>query len=57
MVRKLILLAKKKIEPENLDSLVVQEVLTCGNLYGMYFNEKLEELFDFIKTKFNKENS
>lgn len=57
MVWKLILLAKKKIEPENLDSLVVQEVLTCGNLYGMYFNEKLEELFDFIKTKFNKENS
>ena len=57
MTKKLILLVNKQIQPENLDSLTVQEVLTSGNLYGMYFREKLDELFEFIKLKFNKDYS
>lgn len=55
MTKKLILLSKKEIIPENLDSLNTQEVLTCGNLYGLYFREKLDELFEYIKIKFNKD--
>ena len=36
---------------------MVQEVLTSGNLYGLYFREKLEELFEFVRVKFIKDQS
>lgn len=51
MVRKLILLKTGLVQPENLDSLMVQEVLTSGYLYGLYFKEKVEEIFEFLKMK------
>lgn len=57
MTKKLALLATKKILPENLDSLSMQEILTSGYLYGLYFREKLEEIFEFMKAKINKEFS
>lgn len=57
MVKKLINLQAGKIHPDNLDSLMVQEVLTSGNLYGLYFREKLEELFEFVRVKFTKDQS
>lgn len=33
----------------------MQEILTAGQLYGMYFREKMEEVFEFVKAKFIKD--
>ena len=43
------------VQPENLDSLMVQEVLTSGYLYGLYFKEKVEEIFEFLRMKLSRD--
>lgn len=55
MTRKLILIKNGLIQPENLDSLMVQEVLTSGYLYGLYFKEKITEIFEFLKMKIGRD--
>ena len=45
MIHKLYQLSAKEINPDNLDSLINQEVLLSGHLYINILREKLEELF------------
>ena len=44
MIEKLYALVMDEINPDNLDSLMNQEVLLTGHLYTMIMKEKLEEL-------------
>jgi DNA-directed RNA polymerase I subunit RPA2 len=44
MIAKLYALVMDEINPDNLDSLMNQEVLLTGHLYTMILKEKLEEL-------------
>ena len=44
MIEKLYALVMDEINPDNLDSLMNQEVLLTGHLYNMILKEKLEEL-------------
>lgn len=44
MIEKLYALVNDEINPDNLDSLVNQEVLLTGHFYLMFLREKLEEL-------------
>jgi hypothetical protein len=30
---------------------MVQEVLTSGYIFGLYFKEKIEEIFEFLKIR------
>lgn len=55
MVSKLVMLAEEKLNPDNLDSLSTQEILSSGQLYGLFFREKIEELLEFGKIKFQKD--
>ncbi len=44
MIEKLYALVCDEINPDNLDSLVTQEVLLTGHLYTSIMREKVEEL-------------
>lgn len=54
MTKKLNLLQDEKLTPDNLDSLSMQEILSSGQLYGMFMREKLEENLEMAKMKFQK---
>lgn len=34
---------------------MVQEVLTSGYLFGLYFKEKIEEIFEYLKLRVTKD--
>jgi len=55
MVKKLWALVQDELEPDNLDSLTTQELLTAGQLYGMFLREKLDEMIYFARALFSKE--
>lgn len=55
MIQKLLKLKNEELEPENLDSLCMQEILTSGQLYGCFFREKLEEVLESVKFRFQKD--
>ncbi len=57
MIDKLYALVVDKINPDNLDSLMNQEVLLPGHLYQMILREKLEELLLNIRTKIFKDGN
>ena len=55
MVKKLWSLVQDELEPDNLDSLTTQELLTAGQLYGMFMREKMEEMMYLARSLFGKE--
>jgi DNA-directed RNA polymerase I subunit RPA2 len=55
MVEKLYALVAEKIQPDNLDSLINQEVLLSGHIYLMMLRERLEETLEGVKIKIVKE--
>lgn len=55
MIEKLYSLVSEEIQPDNLDSLVNQEILLPGHLYLMILREKLEELLLGIRLKMMKD--
>ena len=55
MIEKLYALVIDEINPDNLDSLVNQEVLLTGHLYMAILREKLEELLLGIREKMIKD--
>ena len=55
MVKKLWMLAGGKIMSDNMDSMVNQEILTSGHIYGAFVGEKIEELMHSAKFKFIKD--
>ena len=55
MVKKLWMLAEGRIKSDNMDSMVNQEVLTSGQIYGAFVAEKIEELMQAAKFKFVKD--
>lgn len=57
MIEKLYALVTDEINPDNLDSLVTQEVLLTGHLYTMLLKEKLEELLLGIREKMLKDSN
>ena len=56
MIDKLYALVGEKIQPDNLDSLINQDVLLSGHLYLMLLKEKLEEALDGVKQKVHKDS-
>ena len=54
MVEKLYLLAFGELKPENLDSLLNQEVLLSGHLYLMVLRERLEDVLIQFKSRILK---
>lgn len=57
MMDKAIKLYNEKIDVDNLDALTTQEVLTSGQIYGLYFREKLEETLNIVKAKIIKDQN
>jgi len=55
MIEKLLALVAGKCKPENLDSLMAQEVLLTGHLYMMLLKEKLEETLQIIRLRVLKD--
>ena len=55
MIEKLYALVCDEINPDNLDSLVTQEVLLGGHLYTSILREKVEELLIQIREKMIKD--
>lgn len=55
MIEKLYALVTDQINPDNLDSLVNQDVLLTGHLYTAYLREKLEDLLVGVREKFLKD--
>lgn len=55
MVKKLWALVQDELEPDNLDSLTTQELLTAGQLYGAFLREKMEEMLALTRGLFLKE--
>lgn len=55
MTHKLWLLAGGKLRPDDLDSMSNQEVLTSGQLYGLFFKERMAELLSMVKAKLLKD--
>jgi DNA-directed RNA polymerase I subunit RPA2 len=55
MIQKLYSLVSGKVEPDNLDALVNHDILLPGHFYMMFFREKLEEVFQGIKSKVYKD--
>jgi len=56
MIEKLYLLVAEKIQPDNLDSLINQDVLLSGHLYLMILREKLEESLQGVKARIFKDS-
>ena len=56
-IEKLYALFIDEINPDNLDSLVNQEVLLSGHLYTAYLREKLEDLLVGVREKILKDAS
>jgi DNA-directed RNA polymerase I subunit RPA2 len=56
MVQKLYALVSNEILPDNMDSLVNQELLLPGHLYLMILKEKLEELLLGIRIRLYKDS-
>ena len=54
MVHKLWRLVQDEILPDNLDSLITQELLTSGTLYGSFLREKLKEYLATVRILFSK---
>lgn len=57
MIEKLYALVTDQINPDNLDSLVNQDVLLTGHLYTAYLREKLEDLLVGVREKFIKDSA
>jgi DNA-directed RNA polymerase I subunit RPA2 len=57
MIEKLYALVIEEINPDNLDSLMTQEVLLTGHLYTMLLKEKLEELLQGVREKMMKDSN
>lgn len=55
MIEKMYALVAERISPDNLDSLVNQDVVLSGHLYLMMLREKLEEALQGIKYKIFKD--
>lgn len=55
-IEKLYALFIDEINPDNLDSLVNQEVLLTGHLYTAYLREKLEDLLIGVREKILKDS-
>jgi len=55
MTEKLYALINNEIQPDNLDSLMNQEVLLPGHLYMMMMREKLEEILITIRFRVLKD--
>ena len=55
MTEKLYALINNEIQPDNLDSLMNQEVLLPGHLYMMMLREKLEEILITIRFRVLKD--
>jgi len=56
LIEKLYALVSEKIQPENLDSLINQDVLLSGHLYLMILKEKLEEALEGVRIKYMKDS-
>ena len=56
LIEKLYALVGEKIQPDNLDSLVNQDVLLSGHLYLMILREKLEEALEGVRIKIMKDS-
>lgn len=55
MVKKVVDLFYGKIEVDNLDALTTQELLTSGQIFGLFFREKMEEALYIVKAKLIKD--
>lgn len=55
MTKKLWKLVQDELEPDNLDSLATQELLSAGQLYGTFLREKVEEMLYLARSLFSKE--
>lgn len=55
MVKKLWFLVEGKIKSDNMDSMVNQEILTSGQVYGAFVAEKLEDVLNAAKYRFVKD--
>lgn len=55
MIKKVVDLFYQKIEVDNLDALTMQELLTSGQIYGLFFREKMEEALYIVRAKLIKD--
>ena len=55
MIKKLWTFVEGQCLPDNMDSMVNQEILTSGHLYGAFLAEKIRELMQAAKFKFIKD--
>lgn len=55
MIQKLYALVSDQVLPDNLDSLINQEVLLPGHLYLMFLREKLEETLQSLRARILKD--
>lgn len=57
MVEKAVALYHQRADVDNLDALTTQEILTSGQIYGLFFREKMEELLSIVKAKIIKDQT